>query len=1418
MTGSNNHITQRTRKLSGASARMATILCIALLLFCVGPVRAQVISNNGAVMSVSSGAVVSHASDVNNTSGTISNDGSITATGNYINGATTSGNGIYNIGGNWTNNGTFTAGTGSVILNGAVPQTIGGSITSAFYNLFVNNASGVALGGIDAYVGSTLNFSAGTISTGAKRLVVGFVGTGGTVTGAGAGKYVNGNLRKYIPNGAPLTVGFEIGDAANYTPVSVDFVGGVIAGSGYLDVSTAAAIPPVASGLIPAKSVNRSWTVTNGGVAGFTTYNPTFNFVPGDVAGGANTANFKVSQNVGGIWSFTPVGTRTATSTQATGLTNFGIFALGEGNVTITATAIAGVTPPATGSVPVTTVIPGIGYTGTVTWSGSPAAFTQNTVYTATITIVPDPGYTLTGVTANQFTIAGSTSATNNVSSGVITAVFPVTDTSISSTFITGVTPPVTGVSPVTSITPGSGFTGTVSWSGSPLTFDGSTVYIATITIIPNAGYTVAGILANQFTVPGATSVTNSSDSGVITAMFPATAPVPQGSITANGPFCGTGAGLLTWIATTGTAPYTVVYNDGTANRTVNAVLSGKPFAPFINPVAHTTTYTLVSVTDAIGTRISGFSGASAAIAVNALPIPVLTSSDADNVICAGDAVTFTAAGAGTGTYEFFVNGISQGTAGTKTTFTTANLTNGNTVTVKVTNAGGCSAMSSGIATTVKALPTMLSTIPGSRCEAGTVTLGATTSAGTISWYATSTGGTAIGTGASFNTPVISTSVTYYVDATSNGCTTSTRTAVMATVNPSPTAPLVGTITGTTCDKSDGSVVLNNLPATGTWMLTRIPDGKTTAGTGTSTTLTGLPAGSFTFSVAAATGCKSPESGVVAIAATSSLPAAPAVGAATNITQTTLSANWSSLPNALGYSLDVATDAGFNNYLPGFANKDLGNVTTYTVTGLSAKTNYFYRIRAYNLCGSGNNSATATASTLENIPAVPVANPATTMDQSSFRANWSTIANATGYKLDVATDAGFTTFVNGYADKDAGNVAFLRVTGLKASTNYYFRVRAYNTGGASSNSNTVATRTLDDQLTPSAPPAAPIANSATKLLQTGFIANWNASATATGYRLDVATDPAFTSFVSGFANKDVVNVTTFSITALTAKTTYYYRLRAYNDGGTSENSNIVSVITLSIQPSAPTGLTANSCNNQVTLKWNQIPADADFLRYRIYVGPTNNPTSILDSTSNSISEISKTISGLTNGQTYYFRITSVHRDGVESTFSNQATSAIKTGDIPVITMKWNDVLICNNVGDLFSNYQWYNGGLAIPGATGQYYVSNKQAGSYIVGTTDSHGCLNFSNEIKIVTTKSLTVYPNPASASFTLKLTDVVQGNAVISIFNMAGQKVIELKADNINEQLIREIAVNNLTDGSYVVQVMISQDEIYQTKLIVKK
>lgn len=116
----------------------------------------------------------------------------------------------------------------------------------------------------------------------------------------------------------------------------------------------------------------------------------------------------------------------------------------GGGNndpVAVTIAAIPGVTAPVTNAFPVTAITETAQYTGTVAWSPAipglatgnmsravTGGFAASTAYTATITLTAKAGYTLQGVAANFFTVAGTSAPTTNAAnSGVVTAVFPAT-------------------------------------------------------------------------------------------------------------------------------------------------------------------------------------------------------------------------------------------------------------------------------------------------------------------------------------------------------------------------------------------------------------------------------------------------------------------------------------------------------------------------------------------------------------------------------------------------------------------------------------------------------------------------------------------------------------------------------------------------------------------------------------------------------------------------------------------------------------------------------------------------------------------------------------------------------------------------------------------------------------------------------
>ena len=77
-----------------------------------------------------------------------------------------------------------------------------------------------------------------------------------------------------------------------------------------------------------------------------------------------------------------------------------------------------------------------------------------------------------------------------------------------------------------------------------------------------------------------------------------------------------------------------------------------------------------------------------------------------------------------------------------------------------------------------------------------------------------------------------------------------------------------------------------------------------------------------------------------------------------------------------------------------------------------------------------------------------------------------------------------------------------------------------------------------------------------------FMASWDNVSGATGYRLDVSTNSSFSSYVNGYRDLDVANVTGRVVTGLNPGTTYYYRVRSYSASGLSSYSDVMSVTTV----------------------------------------------------------------------------------------------------------------------------------------------------------------------------------------------------------------------------------------------------------------
>ena len=154
------------------------------------------------------------------------------------------------------------------------------------------------------------------------------------------------------------------------------------------------------------------------------------------------------------------------------------------------------------------------------------------------------------------------------------------------------------------------------------------------------------------------------------------------------------------------------------------------------------------------------------------------------------------------------------------------------------------------------------------------------------------------------------------------------------------------------------------------------------------------------------------------------------------------------------------------------------------------------------------------------------------------------------------------------------------------------------------------------------------------------------------YRIYRGLDSASVSFI------DSTTATTYMNSGLVNGTWYYYRVSAVDSTGfeSSLSSAAIGVPGDFAAPSAPVNLTAEAGDGQVTLKWNR-NHEPDILRYLIYGGPSQQTPLLIDSTTaGDPGDTSKTITGLTNGQTYKFNVTAVDSSLNQSVFSSQVSA------------------------------------------------------------------------------------------------------------------------------------------------------------------
>jgi len=263
-------------------------------------------------------------------------------------------------------------------------------------------------------------------------------------------------------------------------------------------------------------------------------------------------------------------------------------------------------------------------------------------------------------------------------------------------------------------------------------------------------------------------------------------------------------------------------------------------------------------------------------------------------------------------------------------------------------------------------------------------------------------------------------------------------------------------------------------------------------------------------------------------------PAAPS-GLMATAANTQVNLTWTVSATATSYNVKRATTTGGP-----YTKISSPTSPSFTDTGLTNGTTYFYVVSAVNSAGESANSSEVSAK-----PTAPAQAPATPTGLMATPANaqvsltWAASATATSYNVKRSTTTG-----GPYTKISSPTATNFTDTNLANGTTYFYVVSAVNATGESANS-------VQASATPVAPRQSPAAP--TGLIAAGGNAqvslSWTASSGATSYHLKRSTTTG-----GPYTQISAPATTSFTDTGLTNGTTYFYVVSALNAVGESANS------------------------------------------------------------------------------------------------------------------------------------------------------------------------------------------------------------------------------------------------------------------------
>ena len=359
-------------------------------------------------------------------------------------------------------------------------------------------------------------------------------------------------------------------------------------------------------------------------------------------------------------------------------------------------------------------------------------------------------------------------------------------------------------------------------------------------------------------------------------------------------------------------------------------------------------------------------------------------------------------------------------------------------------------------------------------------------------------------------------------------------------------------------------------------------------------------------------------------------------------TATSITLQWNKNTSATGYELQKWDGKKWVTLTK--INKN--STTTYTVKSLKASTTYKYRIRAYKTIGKATQySAYTTTLSVNTNPTNMGGFKAKSKSYNSITLQWNKNASATGYELQKWDGKKWVSLT-----KIAKNsTTTYTVKGLKASTTYKYRIRAYKTiGKATQYSAYTATLSVNTN------PSNMSGFKAKAKSYNSITLQWNKNTSATGYELQKWDGKKWVTLTKISKN----STTTYTVKSLKASTTYKYRIRAYKTiGKTTQYSAYTATLSVNTNPYNMSGFKAKStAKTSVTLQWNK---NTSATGYEIQKWNGKKWVSAAKVTKNST--VTSTVKSLKKNTSYKFRVRAYKTIGKATQYSSwSGTLTVKT--------------------------------------------------------------------------------------------------------------------------------------------------------------